>query len=502
MLSFCGSLLLLLLCQDALGVPRPDFGLDGTVLGSVEIKASAHVAGTSFDAVDEKTITISSHYTRLRNLLQALTAIGGDIATSGQTLTAKLETLAPSKGPLPTVFSDVTEAIGTLRTLLQTGLGTQTTAIQQAVGNYITDMLTDATSELLVTLATISTQIDALQTGVNNAVAAYGAGNIPTNVIRRYVSPKVIYELERALVDLNTRLPLVKYIIGITLQHLSAADDYITAFMRQTSNTVFESLLLYDTFRLEVLQSASDASNAVIGPILAAYTQQTQTLDPIIRQLPDLNSYVDALQPVFDYYDNLLKYDNQIMLTNKLEKIFTDFLASVVTLDDHIDEFYDAKLCAPVQNVLQVLIASGPWAEYCFSKYSARVYDLVTANTNRFTMCYQLEAIRLERLRELVDRLVRQIVYDIEDFGGNISTCYSRGDTASDCVATIGPFNIDLINNLTDKLADLMQLLKVEMAASYSRMAACVSGGKCELISSAETIVTGVLACENSGPKV
>uniref|UniRef100_A0A182NUF7 Secreted protein n=1 Tax=Anopheles dirus TaxID=7168 RepID=A0A182NUF7_9DIPT len=486
--------------KDALGEPRPDFGVNVAIAGSVQVKTAAGGAGTNFDNIDYKTISLKSHYARLGALKQALTKIGGDIALTGMQLTSKLEALAPSVGTMPQVYDDVTGAIATLRTLLETGLAAQKTAIEQLVGTYITDMLNDAADDLLGTLTRLSAQVALLQKGVNDAVAAYGT-SLTATLIRRYVSPKVIYELLRALHDLKSDLPLVTYIIELTLGHLSTADVFITEFMTGVTDKVVETMMHYDGLKQEVVKSAWQVPEALIAPVRISYNKQIAYMAFIKDSLAAMGSYEPHLKPVLDAYETLLGSTNRLAIINNMAAIYSSYLRNVVTLDDYLDRFYDQKLCGPVKAVLQVLIASGPWADYCFSKYSPRLFGLVSVNSNRFLMCYQIEAERLSRLGELVDRLTVQIIYDIEDLGVHLSDCFYLLENGSKCIEGIGPYYKELVANLKLKIDDLLQLLTVQTNASYRRAAACVAGGKCGFVASAEAIVRDVKLCDEKGPK-
>ncbi|XP_058122264.1 uncharacterized protein LOC131293047, partial [Anopheles ziemanni] len=486
--------------QGALGDPRPDFGIDGSVAGAVKVLTVASDAAVEFDAIDEKTISLESHYTRLYNLQTALTTIATNIATTGQELTDKLETLAPSTGPLPDVFTDATSALTSLRTLLETGLSDQTDDIQTMVGDYITDMLTDASDELLDALSRLETQLGLMQTGIEAATTAYGAPDVPASFIRRYVSPKVIYELQRAIHDLKSDLPLVTYIIGLTLGHLENADIYLATVMEQANSAVIEVIRQYDGFKQELLDNTYLVSDGIATPFRLTYTAQVDGLRFAMTELEQLGSYSDFLEPVLTAYTNALEEANRNTIAFAAEDTLNSYLVRVVTLDDYLDRFYDEKLCTPVQAIMQVLIASGPWADYCFSKYSPRLPELVSINANRFQLCYELEAVRLEKLYEIVDRLVQQILYDVENLAEDILTCLYRWENGSDCIALIGPYYLELAQVIVNKQEDLSAILEHETDASYNRMAACVNGGKCGLLASAEDLVADIQACELDGP--
>uniref|UniRef100_A0A182W716 Uncharacterized protein n=1 Tax=Anopheles minimus TaxID=112268 RepID=A0A182W716_9DIPT len=468
--------------QDALGDPRPDFGIDGKIAGSVQANTVATEAGVAFDLIDFKTITLKSKNTVLKNLKLALTTIGNNIAITGQQLTGKLETLAPSKGTLPKVYDEVTAVIGTLRTLLQTGLAAQTTPIEQMVGTYITDMLTDASRQLLGTLDKLSTQITLVQRAVNDAVAAYGSNTIPEPYLRRYVSPKMIYELLRILHDLKSDLPLVAYIIELTLGHLSTADAYLLDMMESVDGKVFDTLMHYDTLKQEVMTDLYAIGNAIVAPLELSYEQQLADFAFIKNDLIAMDTYEEFLKPALDAYESWLGITNRDTIPTSVETIYTNYLSSVVSLDDHLDRFYDAKLCSPIKSTVDVLVASGPWADYCFSKYSPRLLGLVSVHSNRFLMCYQMEADRLMGIAEIVDRLVVQIVYNVEDLAKHLVACYNSMEDSANCIAWIGPYYSELAANLKLQIDDVLRLLTVQTKASANRAAACIAAGKSMLL--------------------
>ncbi|XP_050077610.1 uncharacterized protein LOC126564577 [Anopheles maculipalpis] len=500
-LFYC-CFILILLGQDAFGDPRPDFGLSAKVAGSALTKTVAAEAYLDFDQIDFKTITLKSQYSVLKSLNQQMTTIGANIAATGKTLTTALETLAPSTGPLPQVYSDVTNAIGTLRALLETGLVPQTTIIEQLVGTYISDMLSDATRQLIATLNRLTTQINLIQKGVNDAIGAYGTNiNIPDAFLRRYVSPKVVYELLRILQDLKSDLPLVTFIVELTLGHLSTADAFLLEFLDSVDVKVYETVMHYDTLKQEVVESSQLQANAIVSPLQTSYRQQLADIAYIKSDLEAMDTYNEFLKPVLVAYETLLGTTNMLTLPGKVDVIYNEYLKAVVALDDYLDRFYNAKLCAPVRSVLNVLIASGPWADYCFSKYSPRLLGLVSVNSNRFLMCYQIEATRLSNLSPLVDRLVVQILFDIDDLAQHLVECFNRIEDGSNCIASIAPYYSDLAANLNLKVDDVLRLLTIQTKASASRAAACVASGKCGFVASTETYIKDVKLCEEKGPK-
>ncbi|XP_035918875.1 uncharacterized protein LOC118517118 [Anopheles stephensi] len=494
--------ILALVGRDALAEPRPDFGIDAKIAGSDLAKAVATEAGISFDHIDFKTITLQSQYTVLKTLKEQMTIIGTNIATVGLQLTSKLETLAPSKGDMPQVYSDVTNAIGTLRALLNTGLTAQTTVIEQLVGMYISDMLADASRQLVATLDRLAPQLALIQKGVNDAIVAYGSNvGLPDAYLRRYVSPKVVYELLRILQDLKSDLPLVTFIVELTLGHLSTADAFLLEFMDNVDGKVFETLMHYDTLKQEVLNDWMLQANAIVQPLQSSYRQQTTDIAFIKNDLQGMDTYDQFLKPVLDGYEELLGNANLLTLPGKVELIYADYLVAVVALDDYLDRFYDAKLCAPMRAILQVLIASGPWADYCFSKYSPRLLGLVAINSNRFLMCYQIEAARLSNLDALLDRLVVQIQFDIDDLAEHLVECFNRIEDGANCIASIGPYYSELVANLKLKVDDVLRLLTIQTKASANRAAACVAGGKCGFMASIETYIKDIQLCDEKGPK-
>uniref|UniRef100_A0A182TAZ0 Uncharacterized protein n=1 Tax=Anopheles maculatus TaxID=74869 RepID=A0A182TAZ0_9DIPT len=334
-LFYC-CFVLALLGRDAFGDPRPDFGIDVKIAGSALAKSVATEAGVSFDLIDFKTITLRSQYTVLKTLNEQMTIIGRNIATAGQVVTSKLETLAPSKGTLPQVYDDVTGAIGTLRALLETGLAQQTAAIEQLVGKYITDMLTDASRQLLLaTLARLTTQLGLIQKGVNDAVTAYGSSTGMSDAfLRRYVTPKIVYELLRILQDLKSDLPLVTFIVELTLGHLSTADAFLLEFMDNVDGKVSETLMHYDTLRLQVTNDWIEQANAIIAPLDKSYKQQLADIAFIMNDLQGMDTYAEFLKPVLEAYDALLSNNNLNPIIGKVDIIYTGYLATVVALDD------------------------------------------------------------------------------------------------------------------------------------------------------------------------
>ncbi|XP_058056582.1 uncharacterized protein LOC131207963 [Anopheles bellator] len=495
-----GWLILGLWCQHAFGSPRPDFGLHGSVAGSASVVTVAGEAATLFDLIDRKTITLNSQYNTLYTLKDALTEIGSEIAIAGQTLTSQLETLANSTGPLLDAFNNVTSALGNLSTVLTGNLTSQQSAIEQAVGPAIGLMLSDALNRLTATLHRLEESLNKAKLGAIDAQHAYGSAPIPATDIRRYITPKIIDTLQRAEQDMKSDLPLVTYIIELTLGHLEAADIYLSGFMSGADDAVQDAVSYFSPFYVEASEDAVATGEMVFTDIQTAYKNQTTQLNFIMADLAAMDSYATAMQLVFAKYANAIDDARLQLLYDSIGTMFTTYFGLAAQLDDFLDQFLDVMLCEPVRAVLDVLIASGPWADYCFSKYSPRLSALAIVLSYDFQECYQIEATRLQRLFTLTERMVTQMLFDVADLADNVLDCFYQIAGASDCYAQIGPYYIELADTLALKKGDLEQLIDFETNANAARMGSCVSTAKYNMVLSAEAIVSAIGQCETSGP--
>ncbi|ETN58866.1 hypothetical protein AND_009521 [Anopheles darlingi] len=483
--------------QGIQGSPRPDFGIDGAINGAVRVIAIAGQTNVTFEDIKPDNITLTTNYTRLYTLRTALSTIATRIATDGQSVTTALETLANSTGSLPIVFNDTLTAVTALQTQLLSGLAPQRTTIQNAVGPAINLMLTDAGKRLQGTLTRLNNQLGSLNASITTAVLVSGSSTIAPEVIRNYVTPVQMAAFKRTLHEFQTDLPLFDHIITLTLKHLQMADTYLSSYMTQAMMAANDALGHYAAFKLNVEPLTMPVENYIFNEL----TKYRYDELPDIYYLSDLqaDTYMKAVLDQFDIaYDDVRISDLSLNFTES----FTDYLKKVVVLDDYLDRFFDSQLCEPVRAVLQVLIASGPWAEYCFHKYWPKLDVLLQNAVDDYTKCYQIEEIRLERIFAIVPRLVDQLVYDFQYWADHTATCYDLYLTYADCFKSIGPAYKELALLAVAKQQDLLDLTILETTASYNRIGACFATAKYDLVLSAEKIVSAVAKCETSGPNV
>uniref|UniRef100_A0A2M4AL99 Putative secreted protein n=2 Tax=Anopheles triannulatus TaxID=58253 RepID=A0A2M4AL99_9DIPT len=482
--------------QGVQGSPRPDFGIDAVISGTGRVSAIADEASVGFGGF-KYNVSLTTNYTRLYTLRTALTTIATRIATDGKSVGAALVTLANSTGPLPTVFNDTLTAVKALQTQLSTGLASQRATIEAAVGPAINLMLNDAGKRLQGTLTLIAQQLGSLNASINAAVvAANGTTPITPEVIRRYVTPGQMATFKHTLQEFKTDLPLYDHIFSLTLLHLKLADIYLSSYMNQAMVSVNDAILLFPTFKFNVKPSVGSVDLNVTTEL---YDYIYDQLEPISGSVSYFNTYPEMKAALEQF--NLAYSDERIYeVSNNFTKAFDDYMQKVKTLDDYLDRFFDSQLCEPVRAVLQVLIASGPWAEYCFYKYWPKLDVLLQNAVDDMVKCYQVEEIRLERIFKIVPRLAVQLTFDFQNWAENAIACTELPSGTDECFQSIGSIYNELALLAVAKQLDYLQLTIQETTASYNRMGACFATAKYGLVLSAEKIVSAVGKCETSGP--
>uniref|UniRef100_A0A182Q0Z9 Protein TsetseEP domain-containing protein n=1 Tax=Anopheles farauti TaxID=69004 RepID=A0A182Q0Z9_9DIPT len=498
-------LLVLGALQSTHAEPSPDFGIKNTILGSTNVIRQSTRVSATFDLVDTMNLSLTGGYALLENMKSAVLYVANKVATTGMALATAINTLAVDKSSdVNAAFNPVYGAIGALRTLLQTGFTDQYTALQEQ-GNSITAQLNDAFKSIQSRLTLFSAALDRMKAGV---IAARDAPGNPPNAIstenlNRYVTTKLTFDLQDALAKLSADIPLVTYVVEETQRKLSIADVFL-GDMRNEAQMVMDNDVktwkgFFDTDVSSIPTSTGGQLTDNLGTV---YNAQMQAIGTVQATIEALSTYTDDLKPALDSLALTLSASALNTVENAVTEAFTTYLSSVdasIAGLASIEQFFVSETCSGLRSVIDALVANSVYSNFCFSKFSPRLFNQFALSFYSVSECYDVETIRLYRLRDLLVVIVNMIIYDIEDLGEAISSCAPLGDGAA-CLTLIGPYYELLAITIDEKQAYLLNFLEEETNLSVQRLGSCVTTVKYMTTISVAAIIANLGTCTVNGP--
>ncbi|XP_052899509.1 uncharacterized protein LOC128305912 [Anopheles moucheti] len=496
-------LLLLGALQRIEAEPRPDFGIKATIAGTANVVKQSNKASSTFDIVDNVDLPLTNGYKLLENMKAAVIYIGSKVTTNGMAFTTALNTLAADKSnDVNAAFAPVYNAITTLRTLLQSGFTAQLTALEKQ-GTFITKQLLDAFKSILDRLTLISGALDRLKAGV---IAARDApGNPPNGIstanLNRYVTSKMTFDLQEALARLYGDIPLVEFVVSGTQGRLSMADVFLGEISTEANTAISDAKNTKDMLQSDV----NTISMNIVAPfndrVTPVYSDQLQAIGNVQSTLQALSTYTDDLKPALDSLALLLNTDGITTVTNAIGAAFDTYNSDMdgsIASATSVGQFFIAETCDGLRKVIDALVADSPNSNFCFSKFSPRLFNQYALAFYTVSECYDFETFRLYKLQDLMAQVVNMIIYDVEDLGDAISTCALLTDGAP-CLTLIGPHYEKLATTVDEKQDYIVNFIQAETKFSLQRLGACVTTSKYTIIISVAAIVSNLNSCIQTG---
>ncbi|XP_050077603.1 uncharacterized protein LOC126564570 [Anopheles maculipalpis] len=499
-------LLVGVLLQPSYADPSPDFGIKATITATTNIVRQIGTLNTAFDNVDDMSLTLSAGYTVLDDMKAAIIFIGSKVTAAGKVLTSALTTLAGDRSnDVNGAFAPVYNAIGALRTLLQTGFTAQFTTLQRQ-GIFITNQLTDSFKAILTRLTLISGALDRLKAGVTAARDA--PGNPPNGIspdnLSRYVTSKMTFDLQDALSRLTSDLPLVQFIVEETQRKLSIADQFLGDMRIEAETVIGDTTNAEQRFESDVSTVSTSVVAALNERVKPSYNEQLQTIGTVQSKLEAIGTYTDDLKPALDRLAELLNEAGITARTIEIENAFTQYnndLDGTIASVTAVERFFIDESCSGLVSVIDALVANSPYSNFCFSKFSPRLFTQYALSFYIVSECYDIETERIFRLQDLMSLIVGMIVYDVEDLGDAIITCALLTD-GSNCVTTIGPYYEKLATTVDEKQAYMVNFILSETKFSLQRVSSCINKAKYSTVISVVAIVENLKTCSKNGPSI
>ncbi|XP_049279839.1 uncharacterized protein LOC125762107 [Anopheles funestus] len=497
-------LLLLGALQRIEAEPRPDFAIKATITGTANVVKQSDKLTASVDLVDNMDLPLASGYTVLENMKAAIIYIGSKITIAGKAFTSALNTLAADRSnDVNGAFAPVYNAITAMRTLLQSGFTTQFTALQ-GQGPFITNQLTNAFRSVLDHLTLFSGALDRMKSGVTAARNA--PGNPPNGIssanLNRYVPLKLVTDLQDALARLNADIPLILYVVEETQRKLSMADAFFIEAEAEVQTAISDVATARDVLTSDVESISSNIIapfNDLVAPV---YNEQVEMIDSVQSTLEAFSTYTDDLAPALGSLALLLDADGITSITSAIEEAFQTYNTDVddsIASSNSVGQYFVDETCQGLRSVIHALIASSPYSNFCFSKFSPRIFNQFALSFYTVSECYEFETFRLYKLQDLMALIVNMIIYDVEDLGDAISNCALLSDGAS-CLTLIGPHYEQLATTVDEKQEYMVNFIQSETTFSLQRLSACVTASKYTTVISVAAIVSNLNTCTQNGP--
>ncbi|XP_052864522.1 uncharacterized protein LOC128271124 [Anopheles cruzii] len=509
MRSTVGLGAVLLLCvslQCVAAEPKPDLGIKATISGASRITTLSSQLSANFDKIDNTNVPLTSGYSLLVNMKAALLNIGSRLASAGMTLASTISTLAANKtNDVNGAFAPVYTAIGALQTLLSSGYSAQFITLQ-AQGLFITKQFNDAFGSVAQGLTALSGALDRLKAGLIAARDAPGntATAVSTANVNKYVKTVMISDVQDALSSISASLPLVQYIIDSVQGRLATSDAFVTDVTNEADTMLGEVDDDQQTFADATASIASDIGTAFNVTITPVYAAQLAAIADVQGALSSISSYQQDLQPVLGMLDTLLDADGISALQTDIANALGNFVTQVdesIAGTDAIATLFKSEGCGAIKATIDALVASGPYASFCFSKFSPRSFNQFALTFYDVSECKVIEVIRLGSLQTLMQVIIDMIVFDVEDLGEAIASCAPLSNGAA-CLTLIGSYYDELAITIDAKQSYMVDVLIQETNFSLQRLNACVTVAKYSMVISLAALVTDLTECTVSGPNV
>ncbi|XP_035915742.1 uncharacterized protein LOC118513715 [Anopheles stephensi] len=497
-------LLLGVLLQRTEADPSPDFGIRATISATSNVVRQSSKVGTAFDYIDDMNLALTGGYQLLENMKEAILFVGSKVATAGVAFSTALNTLATDRSnDVNGAFAPVYNAIAALRTLLQSGFAAQFTTLQKQ-GTFITNQLTDSFKSILARLTLFKDALDRLKAGVTAARDA--PGNPPNGIssenLNRFVTTKMMFDLQDALSRLSADAPLVEYIVEETQRKLSVADVFVGEMRTEAEIVVGDTTNAKERFETDVGTVSTNTVALFTDRVKPVYNEQLQTIAPVQSTLEAITTFPDDLKPALDQLAEVLNEAGITLVTTTITNAFTkydDDLDESIASATSVESFFIAETCGGLVSVIDALVANSPNSNFCFSKFSPRLFTQYALSFYIVSECYDIETERMYKLQDLLALIVGMIIYDAEDLGEAISTCALLTDGAH-CVTTIGPYYEKLATAVDEKQDYIINFIQSETNYSLQRISSCVNAAKYTTVTSVAAIVSNLNTCSLNGP--
>uniref|UniRef100_A0A182PNN4 Uncharacterized protein n=1 Tax=Anopheles epiroticus TaxID=199890 RepID=A0A182PNN4_9DIPT len=339
-----------------------------------------------------------------------------------------------------------------------------------------------------------------VMTGVENALNSAGSATVSTDILRKFLPMRRVYDMLRAARTLQAYLPLNKYVLTITIENIKEADSYLVGLKNDlTTDVPAEAKKLTDdiekiTTEIEnavALDFAGDNTNAKTAADISSLTN--------IRTAAKHADLITAANTLSD----LLTVPALSTQTSVMQAAFDKITTSASNLITQLSNV-DINSNPLVKLLIDTLLANDKYGRYCYHKYKDLVQSMLDQSFDAGWLCVDKEYERLEYLKTTLGDILHLMVYDYEDFLTQVNVCESITSSPTNlnaCVSALANFYTEVFKATAEKIAVVFLLATDEAAASENRLLICFQLVNIQAtVVQQSNIISGLMTCSMLGP--
>uniref|UniRef100_A0A182P225 Uncharacterized protein n=1 Tax=Anopheles epiroticus TaxID=199890 RepID=A0A182P225_9DIPT len=481
------------------GEPRPDFALDRTLFGTGRVLGAINDTQLVVAEINSRLyITLNSSYPLLDTVYGVIRGLGSSVSTLLDGVLNPLETLAPTDDSDEVeLFDDIEQAIESLRMFTTVQLVTANNDLRMALGVFLPAQLEDVFGRVGDGLQELNNALLALKTAITAILnfSSEESGECPPKPIR----PKLVYRVVYAVRTLKAYLPAVTYTLTTTVENIAKADLFLVRLAEET-----EDVQDPDQYVDLVLATTNVVASAVATTMLEV-VGRLGSVTSSISMLTNITSLMEysQVEAVLSSFETVLMRINAAegMFNASLVDIATE-LTSVLTPDADTPTVDNAEVVA---TLVTTLVAGGPYARFCFYKYSELLFGLANTGLIGVEQCISREMMNLQQVRALMQQQAALLLLDLNGYLEELAKC-NRVPTASkrgNCVGEVVTYYMSIETSFGQILDNLYSTGAAGANGVKNRLAACVAVLEFTVgDEAASSLNAEILECAANGPEV
>ncbi|KFB40335.1 AGAP007270-PA-like protein [Anopheles sinensis] len=426
------------LVQVAIVSARPDFGTSLTFTQSSDIDSAVTAIALSMGSLDDELdFMLSGQISGSAAKLSLLSTFAGQLLIKGQLVTAALQGAVSSSSDVPGTFASVLDAYDELILFVNDSNEAFFGSMNEAYGGLLYQEMLDSLTFAFSKLGPSRDEFTSLQVVLTDPDAEEEVDD-------------QLREFMLSLHSLNAHLQAMCYVFQRAGLNLQTADPFYVDYDASVTH-------LYEPATSAMPLEVYDAMASTLG----------MGLSGLVSSSPASNDLLTALL-VFTQTspDLVLEFKNALALN-------VDFYVEFI--GDLVGEAYfqGSKVFSAANLLVNGLIDSDVFAEYCFAKYSTLVGDLPTLALIHLKECLDTERPRWRKFRRAVRSFVTLLSYDVEDLWINLETCVKHKTRRDACLADLTALYTTLGEDHQTKHDLLQDFIQAELSASRTRLTIC-----------------------------
>uniref|UniRef100_A0A182JTR9 Protein TsetseEP domain-containing protein n=1 Tax=Anopheles christyi TaxID=43041 RepID=A0A182JTR9_9DIPT len=481
----------------ASGEPHPDFALHETLFGTVRVSGSISDTQLVVADIDANLyIVLNSTYPGLLQLLQLTQEVGERVSILLEGVLTPLETLAPSRDSEEVeLFDDVLSEIAALQSFTSERLVAISAQIEMTWHEYIPLKLEDVFCRVVLGLQELSSALEALKTAVR-AVLDRSSEEMSAECPPKAVRPKLVYRVVYAVRTLRAYLPAITYTLTTTVENIALADRFIVRLSEEAEDV--QDPMQYINLVLATTNMVASAVSTSISMVVAEFGMVTAELSQLTN-LSSLMAYAQVTQVVTSFNNVLSQLGTVDANFNTSLTDIAEHLALVLEPDEDTPMVDNAEVVA---TLVKTLVSSGPYARFCFYKFSELLFGLANSGLIGVEECISREIRRLNHLRVTLQEQAKLLVFDLEDFTTELGEC-NRISNMNRREACVVGYYTNVANSFTTKFNNLYSTGVAEATSSKNRLAACVKVLQFKIVDgTSKALNAQIQQCALTGPVV